>query len=86
MRLDDDGRLVPVEFHKEVVMAGFKSVSSTFLDYASAVMWWTSTESKGDDAETEVKTHRIPPGTVHEDFISSFFNLSRGVYGPIDPG
>ncbi len=86
MRLDDDGRLVPVEFHKEVVMGGFKCASSTFLDYASGVMWWTSTESKGDDAETEFKAHRIPPGTVYEDFISSFFNLRRGVYGPINPG
>ncbi|HBK81162.1 MAG TPA: hypothetical protein DDZ83_16095 [Nitrospinae bacterium] len=47
MRLDDDGRLVPVEFHKEVVMGGFKSVSSTFLDYASGVMWWTSTRVEG---------------------------------------
>ncbi len=86
MRLDGDGRLVPVEFHKEVVMGGFKSVSSTFLDYDSGMMWWSSTESKRDDTEMEFKTHRIPPGTVYEDCISSFFNLRRGVCGPINPG
>ncbi len=86
MRLDEDGRLVPVEFHKEVVMGGYRSVSSTFLDYDSGVMWWSSTETKGDDAETEIKTHRIPPGTIYEDFISSFFNFRREVYGPIEPG
>lgn len=86
MRLSPDGRLIPVEFHKEVRMGGYKGTSSTYLDYKTGVMWWESTDVKGDETDVESRRHPIPPGAVYEDFISAFFNLRRGVYGPIAPG
>ncbi|MFQ5913640.1 MAG: DUF3108 domain-containing protein [Nitrospinota bacterium] len=86
MRLAPDGRLVPVEFHKEVKMGGRRTVSTTVLDYEAGVMRWRSTEDNGRESEAEVKSHPIPAGVVYEDFISAFLNLRRGVYGPIRPG
>lgn len=84
MRLSPRGRLIPVEFHREVKIGGSLTASSTVLDYDAGVMRWKATERNGE--ETEVKSHPIPAGVVYEDFISAFFNLRRGVYGHIEPG
>ncbi|MFQ5692309.1 MAG: DUF3108 domain-containing protein [Nitrospinota bacterium] len=86
MRLSPNGRLIPVEFHRQVTMGGSRSSSATYLDYERGIMLFRSTEGYGDEAEVETKTHRIPAGFVYEDFISAFFNLRRGIYGPIQPG
>ncbi len=84
MRLSPRGRLIPVEFRKEVRIGSSRKTSTTVLDYDAGVMRWKSTEADGDEAE--VKSHPIPAGVIYEDFISAFFNLRRGVYGPVKPG
>jgi hypothetical protein len=86
MRLSPDGRLIPVEFHKQVKMGGWETTSTTFLDYDKGEMRWNSTEVNDDKKEVDVDSHAIPSGLVFEDFISAFFNLRRGSYGPIHPG
>ncbi|MBI2880298.1 MAG: DUF3108 domain-containing protein [Candidatus Tectomicrobia bacterium] len=86
MRLSPGGKLIPVEFHREVRTWGYHSTSATVLDYKAGLMRWKSAEVNGDEAETEAKSHPIPEGAVYEDFISAFSNLRRGVYGPIRPG
>ena len=87
MRLSNDGnRLIPVRFSKQVSTWGYKTSSTTHMDYNLGVMWWDSTEETGGENTREIKSHPIPEGVVYEDFISAFFNLRRGVYGPIEPG
>ena len=86
MRLSPNGRLIPVEFHKEVKMGGWEISSSTYLDYDKGKMRWNSVEINGDEKEVDIDSHPIPGGLVFEDFISAFFNLRRGFYGPIHPG
>ncbi len=87
MRLSaDGGRLIPVEFSKEVRTWGYRFKSKTHLDYQAGVMWWRSTEEVGGKTSVKLKAYPIRAGVVYEDFISAFFNLRRGVYGPLRPG
>ncbi len=86
MRLSPDGRLIPVEFFKEVHTWSYQITSRTVLDYESGVMRWKTTEVIGGKTSIEEKSQPIPPGVIYEDFISAFFNLRRGAYGSIRPG
>ena len=87
MRLSEDGkRLIPIQFSKQVSMWGYQGSSTTNLDYNLGIIWWNSTEKTGGETTREIKAHPIPEGVVYEDFISVFFNLRRGAYGPIEPG
>ena len=86
MSLSRDGKLMTIEFQKDVRMGSSHARSTTVLDYKAGVMRWKSTEVKGDDRRVKNESHPIPAGVVYEDFISAFFNLRRGVYGPVAPG
>ena len=87
MRLSPDGgRLIPVEFSKEVHTWGYRFKSKTHLDYQAGVMWWKSTEEVGGETSVKLKAYPIRAGVVYEDFISAFFNIRRGAYGPLRPG
>lgn len=82
-RAPGSDRFRTLSFEEDVTIGSKHRRTVTLIDYERGVMRWRKWKNGRLRKSGEFI---IPPGAFYDDPITAFYNLRRGVYGPIEGG